>query len=117
MFIEAIVENLDPAICHFNKRCVAVSSDEAGNPSLRFSDGTVFQASLVIGTDGVRSITRTYLEQGERLKYSNTVAYRGMIPRGALDSAGIQLELFARPVCLMGKSKVTNSPIYEAISS
>lgn len=47
---------------------------------LRFANGSIAEADLVIGADGVRSLVRRYVTGGEEAIYSGTSAFRGIVP-------------------------------------
>ena len=115
MFLDALVSILDPTIAHFNKRCVSVTESPAGSTgkplTIHFQDGTSYDADVVLGADGVKSNVRDFVVGGEgkRLKFSNTVAYRGLINYAELRAAGFKTDLSERPVCFVGPSKVSAS--------
>jgi salicylate hydroxylase len=51
-----------------------------------FADGRSAEADLVIGADGVRSTLRRYVAGGDRLLYSRTSGFRGIVPSTRLPS-------------------------------
>ncbi len=108
VFLDAVVGLLDPSIVHFNKRCVSITSTEV-TTVISFTDGTKHKADIVIGADGVRSVTRNYVV-GEGVQkhmvYTNTIAYRGLISLEDLKAAGLQTELETRPIMFVGLNKV-----------
>ncbi|KAF9024131.1 FAD/NAD(P)-binding domain-containing protein [Hymenopellis radicata] len=99
-FLEAVVELLDPSIVHFNKRCIAVSPNMDGKASIEFADGTTVTSDVVIGADGVRSVTRNFVQDDantQHMKFTNTLAYRALINYQDLKNAGLQVVLDERP--------------------
>jgi len=75
---------------------------------LHFANGETHEADLVIGADGIRSVSRRYVlgqHSKDPLVYPNTVAYRGLVPVEDLRRAGLQTELTGRPVCFVGLGK------------
>ncbi len=108
VFLDAVVGLLDPSIVHFNKRCVSVTSTE-NTTVINFTDGTKHEADVVIGADGIRSVTRNHVV-GEgvqkHMMFTNTIAYRGLIPLEDLKAAGLQTELSTRPIMFVGLDKV-----------
>ncbi|KAF9074960.1 salicylate hydroxylase [Rhodocollybia butyracea] len=107
-FLDAIADLLDPSVVRYNHKCTSISLSETGKQVLHFADGTTHEADLVIGADGIRSISRRYV-LGEHLKsplvFPNTVAYRGLVPVEDLKRAGVRTELTGRPVCFVGEGK------------
>ncbi|KAI0828977.1 FAD/NAD-P-binding domain-containing protein [Trametes gibbosa] len=108
-FLDALVGVVDPAICHFNKRCVSIT-DSPSSPTrvrIEFVDGTAHEADVVLGADGIKSAVRRYVLGGvdDRLAFGNTVAYRGLIPYAKLKAAGFKTDLSEAPACFMGPSK------------
>lgn len=111
-FLEALLPLVDPSITHFNKRCTGISTTNAGRHVLHFSDGTTHEADMVVGADGIKSVTRNSVVGGnDRLVFTNTVAYRGLVPTETLRDAGVKTDLALRPICWVGKDKVCRSDI------
>ncbi|KAK0501803.1 hypothetical protein EDD18DRAFT_1066460 [Armillaria luteobubalina] len=106
-FLDAVVGLLDPSTVHFNKRCTSIISTE-NTTVIKFTDGTTHKADVVIGADGIRSVTRNYVV-GEGVQrhmvHTNTIAYRGLISLEDLKAAGLQTELSTRPVMFLGLHK------------
>ncbi|KAK0505779.1 salicylate hydroxylase [Armillaria luteobubalina] len=104
VYLDAVVSLLDPSTVHFNKRCVSITSTET-TTEISFTDGTTHEADVVIGADGVRSVTRDYVIGEGVLKhmvYTNTIAYRALLSFEDLKAAGLQTDLSARPVVFAG---------------
>ncbi|KAI0363144.1 FAD/NAD(P)-binding domain-containing protein [Pilatotrama ljubarskyi] len=107
-FLNALVGFVDPTTCHFNKRCVGISEPSPKRVILHFSDGTTHEADVAIGADGIKSSVRKSVLGGvydSRQAFSNTVAYRGLIPHATLKAAGFKTDLRQSPACFMGPSK------------
>ncbi|KAF8921895.1 FAD/NAD-P-binding domain-containing protein [Mucidula mucida] len=107
-FLEAVVELLDPSILHFNKRCVTVSPNMDGKASIEFADGSIVAADIVVGADGIRSVTRSFVQDDadtQHMKFTNTLAYRALIKYQHLKAAGLQLVLDERPTCFVGNGR------------
>ncbi|OJT04462.1 Salicylate hydroxylase [Trametes pubescens] len=109
-FLDALVGAVDPRAVHFNKRCtsVSVSPVTAARVVVHFADGTTHEADVVLGTDGIRSTARDFVQGGVGTGpvFSNTFAYRGLIPRAALEAAGFKTDVKGTPACFMGSSKI-----------
>ncbi|EIW63979.1 FAD/NAD-P-binding domain-containing protein [Trametes versicolor FP-101664 SS1] len=108
-FLDALIGEIDPASCHFNKRCISVV-ESPSNPKrvlLSFLDGTTHEADVVLGADGIKSSVRKFLvgEGDNRVAFSNTVAYRGLISYADLKAAGFKIDVVDHPICFMGPSK------------
>ncbi|KAI0935590.1 hypothetical protein AcV5_010477 [Taiwanofungus camphoratus] len=108
-FLDALVKFVDSNTAHFNKRCtsVSVSEENQSRSVVHFADGTTYEADVVIGADGIKSVVRTALvgEAINPITYSNTVCFRGLVPYETIQAAGVKLDLRTRPICLMGKDK------------
>ncbi|TFK70739.1 salicylate hydroxylase [Pluteus cervinus] len=100
-YMSAVLPLLDPSIVRFGKRCLFLTKTsyaEAGNPNsttLHFSDGTTFTADLVIGADGIKSVTRKYItgEENPHLRYTGHSVYRSLIPMEDLRKAGLETDV------------------------
>jgi len=107
-YLDALLPLIDPRITHFNMRCISVSHATSGKHILQFEDGTTHQADLIIGADGVKSITRNFVtgdHKAKHLIFTNNVAYRGIIPVDKLKRAGVTINLTSRPLCWVGLDK------------
>ena len=109
-FLDALVNFVNPDVCHFNKRCVSVtqSPDNPQRILLQFLDGSTHETDVALGADGIKSSIRKFVLGGtdERIAFSHTVAYRGLIPYDKLQAAGFKTDLTVAPACFMGPSKV-----------
>ncbi|OCH96306.1 FAD/NAD(P)-binding domain-containing protein [Obba rivulosa] len=109
-YIDALVHLFDPNLAHFNKRCTAVNISPH-NPSryvLHFTDGTTHEADVVLGADGIKSAVRSAVTgepSAARVAFSNTVAYRGLVPWKTIEEAGVKTDLTCRPICFVGHDK------------
>ncbi|KAK1227110.1 hypothetical protein PQX77_009891 [Marasmius sp. AFHP31] len=105
--LDALISVLDPSIVQFNKRCASIVSTNRGLASIQFTDGTTHEADIVIGADGIRSVTRHFVigEDARPLVFANTWAYRGIVPNEDLIRAGMKTDLSLRPTCYVGKGK------------
>ncbi|PBL04279.1 salicylate hydroxylase [Armillaria gallica] len=107
VFLDAVVGLLDPSTVHFNKRCVSITSTEI-TTVISFTDGTKHKADMVIGADGIRSVTRNYVvgeDVQKHMVFTNTIAYRGLILLEDLKAAGLQTVLSTRPIVFAGLNK------------
>lgn len=88
-FLDVIVGLLPEDVSRFNKKLVSVRPGEE-KMTCRFSDGTEDEADIVVGCDGIRSVTRRFVVDDEELatpKFTGKVAYRGLVPMKAAEEA------------------------------
>jgi salicylate hydroxylase len=72
---------------NLNLGCRLVDIDDRGDGVvLSFAEGPNAEADLVIGADGARSTARRYVAGGDRLLYSRTSGFRGIVPSSRLPS-------------------------------
>ena len=100
VFLEAVTSLLDAKRTHFHKRLESISQSETLGRTvskLHFQDGTTFEADLVLGTDGIWSSTRAAVA-GNLAKpvWTNTVAYRALIPSELVKEANLKTNVFRR---------------------
>ncbi|KAF1843717.1 mannitol 1-phosphate dehydrogenase [Cucurbitaria berberidis CBS 394.84] len=104
-FLDELVKDVPEGVAKFNKRLVELNEaqDGSGDMVLHFADGTTAQHSAVIGCDGIKSKTRTWLlgkdDHAARAVFSGKYAYRGLIP---MDEA----------VELLGEEVAQNSQLF-----
>ncbi|KAI0828968.1 FAD/NAD-P-binding domain-containing protein [Trametes gibbosa] len=108
-FLDALIGLIHPENCHFSKRCMSIIESPT-NPKrllIHFLDGTEYEADVVLGADGIKSFVRRYItgDADSRIAFSNTVAYRGLIPYAQLKAAGFKTELASNPTCFVGPGK------------
>ena len=81
----ALSSALDGAGLHLGHRLSGLW-DQGGTMRLGFDNGHTTEADLVVGADGVRSMVRQWVTEGEGVVYSGTSALRGIVPTAALPS-------------------------------
>ncbi|XXG96004.1 hypothetical protein Hte_002281 [Hypoxylon texense] len=85
----AMAALLPEGAVRFEKQLVGYEDEPGGSGrvALRFADGTVADANVLIGCDGIHSTTRQLLfgpqHPASRPSFSHTVAYRTMVPMAA----------------------------------
>ena len=100
---------MDSGVAKFNKRCVSLGRISTGRQVIHFADHTTYEADLVIGADGIKSIVRNSVVGDGHLVFSNTYAYRGLIPIDNLKSAGLKAEVQSKPHNWVGLGGVCTS--------
>lgn len=107
-YLEALIPLLDPSVTAFNKRLKSLTRSPSGRQILHFTDGTTHETDLVIGADGIKSTSRIAVvgEGNNNLGFSNTYAYRGLVPIDALLAAGVNPDKVQRPLIWTGIAKV-----------
>ncbi|KAJ7043105.1 FAD/NAD-P-binding domain-containing protein [Mycena alexandri] len=107
-FLDALLPLLpNPNATHFNKRCTSISTSTSGAQCIHFADGTTHEADLIIGADGIRSTSRNAVAGTDKklLQFTNTVAYRGLVPMETLRREGVKTELSRRVYNFIGIDK------------
>ncbi|OBZ79798.1 Salicylate hydroxylase [Grifola frondosa] len=114
-FLDALVGVADPAMSHFNKRCTSITTSDNDRLLVHFADGTTHETDIVLGADGIKSNVRNSVigDIGNRIAFSNTVAYRGLVPDATLKAAGVKTDLSDRPVCFVGQDKASQRISYK----
>jgi salicylate hydroxylase len=77
--LQALGERVGDDGLHLGHRCVGIEERPAG-VELRFANGATATADVVVGADGVHSVTRPHVAGEVRGRYSGTVGYRGLVP-------------------------------------
>ncbi|KAI9866704.1 MAG: hypothetical protein M1830_005913 [Pleopsidium flavum] len=105
-FLDELVRLVPRGCARFGKRVVEVQElgvEEGGGVRIRFHDGTVAEASALVGCDGIKSRVRQIV-LGERAPAAHAVftgkyAYRGLVP-------------MEKAVGLLGEELAKNSQMY-----
>lgn len=78
---QALLEHVDPAQIHLNKRFESVVFDTALRElTLTFGDGTTAPADILLGADGINSRVRTFFAPTSRPSWTGWVAFRSVFP-------------------------------------
>ncbi|KAK6612793.1 mannitol 1-phosphate dehydrogenase [Botrytis cinerea] len=97
-FLDEMAVLIPDGMARFKKSLVNVEDPEEDDEGLKltFEDGETVFADVVIGCDGIKSATRNFVMGNQSIepKFSNTYAYRAMVPRDvAREAIGDDLAL------------------------
>jgi 6-hydroxynicotinate 3-monooxygenase len=85
----AILDRVQPGTIEFGKQLTDVKLDRAV-AHLRFGDGSVADADVVIGADGVNSKLRDAVAGPSKSRFTGTVAHRALYPSALLGGMEVQ---------------------------
>jgi len=106
--LELLVSRIPKEIIHLGKRLAGYERIAGGSVLLTFTDGTTMKADVLVGADGIKSVTRRimYGPQAETVEpvWSGGIAYRGLLPMGTVAS-NLREYSANRPNLWMGKSR------------
>ena len=95
-FLDEMVRLIPEGIARFNKHLDTVAESDSGRMAMRFSDGSVEEADVVIGCDGIKSKVRGLIVGEEHPSatpsFTHKYAYRGLVPmEKAIEAIGEEL--------------------------
>ena len=82
-FVELLAAHLPPGIVRAGHRAVGFEQDEA-RARVRFANGAVAEADVVVGADGIHSELRPHVFRPSTPVFHRTISYRGLVPRARL---------------------------------
>lgn len=90
--LDTLKERVPDSKLHLKKKLASVRKNE-GNKGYRleFQDGTVAEADIVVGCDGIKSAIRGHLGISDHPDYSGQMVYRGFVEYDDLPSETAQL--------------------------
>ncbi|MEQ1660246.1 MAG: FAD-dependent monooxygenase, partial [Hylemonella sp.] len=77
--LQVLADALPSNIIHTGHKCVGFTQDEAG-AELRFENGKVVHADVVIAADGINSVLQKHVVAPSAPEYAGFRAYRGVLP-------------------------------------
>ena len=89
--LDTLKERVPESKLHLNKKLVRVGKSEHKGYRLEFQDGTVAEADIVVGCDGIKSAVRQYLGITDHPDYSGQMVYRGFVEYDDLPSDTAQM--------------------------
>lgn len=81
--LDIFASGLPSRICRFNMKCTGVVPTQTGARA-EFEDGSHFDADLIIGADGVRSVVRQSAFGAGDLRWTGHQCYRALVPTGGV---------------------------------
>lgn len=81
--LDLFAKQLPPERCRFGVKCTGVELTESGARAM-FDDSSTFEADLIIGADGVRSVVRGALFGTGDLRWTGHQCYRALVPTGGV---------------------------------
>jgi len=82
-FVELLAAHLPPGIVRAGHRAVGFEQDEA-RARVRFANGAVAEADVVVGADGIHSELRPHVFPPSTPVFHGTISYRGLVPSARL---------------------------------
>jgi salicylate hydroxylase len=76
--LDALAEGLDPALVHLAHRLTGIE-ERGASVKLLFANGASFEADIVIGADGVRSVIRHALYGDDNPTYTGQMVWRALL--------------------------------------
>ena len=81
----ALVQQVKPDTIHLSKRVTRIDDTHPSEIHLEFADGArAGPYDLLIGADGIRSVTREHAYPNQKLSYAGKIAYRALVPQSKL---------------------------------
>src|SRR6185436_14998762 len=90
-----VLQRAVPAECiRLNARCTGIDQ-RADRAILRFADGGMAEADVVVGADGIRSGVRASLFGPDAPRFTGHIVWRGLVPADALPKGLIEPDMTA----------------------
>lgn len=90
--VDVLRRQLPDSVFRLGMRCVGVDTGDAGARA-RFADGTVVDADLVVGADGIRSAVRDSLFGQQAPRFTGSICWRGLVPLDVFPAGLISTDL------------------------
>jgi 2,6-dihydroxypyridine 3-monooxygenase len=106
----ALAQRFGAARYHLGETCTGLSI-AADSVEVRFADGSVRGADLVVFADGILSTGRRLLAPETGLDYAGYVAWRGYVPEADMSAAAMRVLADALIYCVVDRSHIGFYPI------
>jgi salicylate hydroxylase len=90
--VDMLRRQLPDHVFRLGARCAGVETRDTGAKA-RFADGTVVEADLIVGADGIRSTIRSSLFGEQAPRFTGSICWRGLVPLEAFPSGLISTDL------------------------
>ena len=128
--LDALVKFVDSDYTHFNKRCLAITSDtETKVQTMHFKDGTTAQADVVLVANGVKSTLRgmmmsepepeTPMDAIRGVAFSGLMNFRGLVRQENALAMGVDTSAWGGLTSCLARDKVCNierDPFFPALT-
>jgi salicylate hydroxylase len=84
--LDVLAHALPPGVVTLAKRCTSVRNDSA-TAVATFEDGSIAEADVVVGADGIHSVVRGSLWGPDAPRFTGKICYRSVIPAAAANLA------------------------------
>ena len=78
-FIDLLAAGLPKGVVHTGHRVVGFEQDSAA-ARVRFANGTVSEADVVVAADGIHSVLQAHVGPPSKPVFHGTISYRGLVP-------------------------------------
>jgi salicylate hydroxylase len=90
--VDMLRRQLPASVFRLGMRCVGVETGDTGAKA-SFADGTIVDADLIVGADGIRSIVRNSLFGEQAPRFTGSICWRGLVPLDAFPPGLISTDL------------------------
>jgi salicylate hydroxylase len=96
--VDVLRQQLPDSVFRLGMQCVRAETDDT-KARAYFADGSVAEADVLVGADGIRSAVRRSLFGDESPRFTGSVCWRGLVPLDALPPGliGTDLTLYMGP--------------------
>ena len=89
------------------KECVKIEQNEASALKIVFQDGSEALGNILIAADGIHSVIRKQVTQGDNYRYAGYTCWRGVTPANNLSLTNDFIETWEQTVDLVSSLFLT----------